>query len=126
MDSLVVLVLAQPGKLPEVLQAWQDSGVAEATVIESTGLGRVRQMFGRDDLPLFASLRALSEYGESAHNTVFSVVDNDALVDRLVAVTQSVVGDLSEPNRGILFVVPLARVIGYRLPQKAKRNGEQT
>jgi hypothetical protein len=45
MDSLVVLVLAQPGKLTDVLDAWRDAGVADATVIKSTRRGHASQSF---------------------------------------------------------------------------------
>ena len=119
MPCLIVLVLARPEMLQDVLRAWDSAGVAEITVIESTGLGRLNVLFGRDDLPLFPSPRIFLEHRESVHNTIFSVLDSDALVDTLVAATQSVVGDLSEPGRGILFVVPLTRVVGYRRPQEA-------
>jgi nitrogen regulatory protein P-II 1 len=118
MPSLVVLVLAKPEKLPDVLQAWQDAEAPEATVLESTGLGRVSEFFGRDDVPLFPSLRALDECRECIHHTVFSVVEDDGMVDRLIAATEGVVGDLSQPNTGIMFVVPVARVIGYRPAQE--------
>jgi nitrogen regulatory protein PII len=114
MHSLVVLVLGKTEMLQDILRAWQDVGAAEATVLESTGLGRVSHLLGRDDVPLFPSLRALSEDREFIHNTIFSVVDSDAMVDRLIAATERVTGDLSQPNRGILFVMPVARVVGYR------------
>ena len=79
MHCLVVLVLAQPEMLTGVLQAWQDAGAPEATVLESTGLGRINALFGRDDLPLFPSFRSLSTCEECVHNTVFSVVDSEEM-----------------------------------------------
>jgi nitrogen regulatory protein PII len=114
MPCLVVLVLAQPEKLSDVLRAWQDAGAPEATVLESTGMGRVSEFFRRDDVPLFPSLRALDECRECVHNTIFCVLDSDDLGESLIAATQRVVGDLSQPNVGIMFVVPVARVVGYR------------
>jgi len=116
MHYLVVLVLSRPEMLHSVLQAWQQAGAPGATVLESTGLGRVSHLLGRDDMPLFPSLRALGEKQEYTHNTIFSIVDGDEMVDKLIAATEGVVGDLSQPNQGILFVVPVARVIGYRVP----------
>lgn len=116
---LVVLVLANPEMLQDVLCAWDSAGAPEVTVLESTGLARINALFGCDDLPLFPSLRIFLEHRESMHNTIFSVLDSDALVDTLIAATQSVVGDLSQPGRGILFVVPLSRVVGYRPRQEA-------
>ena len=119
MPCLIVLVLARPEMLQDVLRAWNNAGAPEVTVLESTGLGRLSALFGRDDLPLFPSPSIFLEHRESVHNTIFSVLDSDALVDTLIAATQSVVGDLTQPGRGILFVVPLMRVVGYRLPPEA-------
>lgn len=123
---LVVLVLSHPEMLQGVLKAWQDAGAPGATVLESTGLGRVSRLLGQDDMPLFPSLRALSERPELTHNTIFSIVDGEAMVDKLIAATESVTGDLSKPNRGILFVVPLSRVVGYRPRQQEDQQGSAT
>ncbi|MBI5956839.1 MAG: hypothetical protein HY871_07535 [Chloroflexi bacterium] len=46
------------------------------------------------------------------HNTLFSVVDDEAVIERTIAATQRIVGDLSQPNTGILFVLPVSRVVG--------------
>jgi nitrogen regulatory protein P-II 1 len=113
-NSLVVLVLAQPDKLWDVLQTWRDAGVAGATVIESAGMSSISHLAGRDDLPLFPSLRALSEEHSFVHNTILAVVDSDDMIDKLVAATQAIVGDLTQPERGILFAVPVTRGVGYR------------
>jgi nitrogen regulatory protein PII len=118
MPCLVVLVLAKPEMLQDVLRAWDDAGVSGATVLESTGLGRLDALIGRDDVPLFPSPRIFLEHREAVHNTIFSVLDSDSLVDTLIAATQSVVGDLSEPDRGILFVAPLSRVVGKIRPSR--------
>jgi nitrogen regulatory protein PII len=121
MPCLVVLVLAKPEMLQDVLRAWDSAGAPGVTVLESTGLGRLDALFGRDDLPLFPSPRIFLEHRESVHNTIFSVLDSDSLVDTLIAATEKVVGDLSQPERGILFVVPLSRVVGYRPDREASQ-----
>jgi len=40
------------------------------------------------------------------------------VVDRLTQATVQVMGDLSEPGKGILFVVPVTRVLGLRPPPR--------
>ena len=59
MYSLLVLVLDNAELLRDVLQAWEGAGVPGATVLESTGLRRVTDMFGRDDMPRAPSLDVL-------------------------------------------------------------------
>ena len=115
MYALLVLVLDNTELLRDVLQAWEDAGVPGATVLESTGLRRVTDMFGRDDLPLLPSLREITEKEHAAHRTIFSVIDDDAIVERAIAATERVTGDLSQPHTGILFVVPVVRVVGGQM-----------
>jgi hypothetical protein len=111
---LVVLVLDNPALLRDVLQEWETAGIAGATVLESTGMRRVADSYGRDDMPLMPSLRELSEKEQAAHFTIFSILDSDALVDKAIAATEKVVGDLSQPHTGVLFVTPVLRVVGGR------------
>jgi hypothetical protein len=40
------------------------------------------------------------------------VVKDDQTLEKIVAATQNVVGDLNEPNTGILVVMPATRVYG--------------
>ncbi len=113
MSYMVIFVLDDLDRSPEVLSAWEDVGVSGITIIESTGLGRVRRMMGlRDDLPLMPSVMRLLQTREERHRTLFTVVPEEADIDRLIAATEAVVGDLREPNRGFLFALPVIRVAG--------------
>ncbi len=46
--------------------------------------------------------------------TLMSIIERDHLVDEAIGAAESVIGDLTEKGRGILFVAPLERVVGYR------------
>jgi hypothetical protein len=73
MTHLLVLVVDDVEKFPELLQAWEDIGVPGVTIVESRGSRRLGDSL-RDDLPLIVSLRALLET-ERPHNfTVFTVM----------------------------------------------------
>jgi len=39
-------------------------------------------------------------------------VEDDATLERVIAATERIVGDLNEPHTGLLFVVPVSRVLG--------------
>lgn len=114
MAYLVVLVLDDPGKCGPILDAWEAAGANGITILESTGLGRVRRAVLRDDLPLMPSLHDLLRREESSHRTLFSVVESQLQVEALVRTTQGVIGDLSQPHTGLLFVVPLLQVSGLQ------------
>lgn len=112
MTYLVVLVLDDPDLCNQVLHAWEDSGVGGITILESTGVNRIRRAGLRDDIPLMPSLADLFKSGETHHRTLFSVVDSAEQTERLRVATESVVGDLNQPNTGLLFIVPLYKVYG--------------
>jgi hypothetical protein len=113
MADLVVLVLNDPEKTDEVLAAWVDAGVSGATILNSTGLARHMDGFGaRDDLPLIPSLSSLLRAQETAHRTMFVLVPDGFNIDNLIAATEAEIGRLEEPHTGILFVVPVSRVVG--------------
>jgi len=43
---------------------------------------------------------------------MFSVVKDEATVDKVVEVTEALVGNLNQPNTGILSVLPVTRALG--------------
>lgn len=112
---LILMVLNDPDRLEDLLIAWEEKGVQGATVLFSTGLGRIHQMDGwRDDMPLIPSLRDFYEVPENMNRTIFTVVKDEAQVDAVVAATINVVGELDEEGTGMLLVLPLARAYGAK------------
>jgi nitrogen regulatory protein PII len=113
MAHLVVLVLDNLEHYSEILEAWEATGVSGITVLESTGLGRLRGA-ARDDMPLLPSLRDLVSHRELHHRTLFTVVEHETMAEQLIAATKAIIGDLSRENTGLLFVLPLSRVLGLK------------
>lgn len=113
MYYIVALVLDDINNELSVFDAWEDAGVGGITIIDSTGLARVRQKQGyRDDMPLMPSIRSFFHGREEHHRTIFSIVEGEEMVDRLIAATEAVTGKLSGPHTGILFAMPLSHVAG--------------
>jgi hypothetical protein len=56
-------------------------------------------------------VRALSQRSRPTNQTLFSVVD-DSLVDPAIALIQEICGDLDSPGAGIVFTIPVGRVVG--------------
>jgi nitrogen regulatory protein PII len=114
---LVLFVLNEAEHLQAVLDAWEAAGVSGVTILHSSGLGRVRKDIGlRDDLPLMPSLKDLFEHEEYFSRTLFSIVKDEPMADRLVEATEKVVGDLQEPGRGLIAIIPLLKIIGVGEP----------
>ncbi|MFN7035482.1 MAG: P-II family nitrogen regulator [Bellilinea sp.] len=116
---MILFVLHNPELLDQVLNAWEEAGVGGVTILPSTGLARIRAKGAwRDDLPLFPSLEDFQEHLQNLNRTLITIVENDAVVDKVVAATQQVTGDLNLPNTGILSVLPVVRSYGLnRIPE---------
>ena len=116
---LVLFVLHDCDLVEDVLDAWEQAGVRGATILHSYGLGRVRKAGIRDDFPLFPSIEQILHNNEEFSRTLFTVLEDQDLVDQVVQVTQSVVGDLSQPDTGMLLVLPISQA--YGLSQNNRR-----
>ena len=124
MYHMILLVLDELEQCPSVLDAWDAAGAAGITILESTGLARVRKSAIRDDLPLMPSIESLLRGHEEQHRTLFTVVEDVAQVDRIIEATQAITGNLDEPDTGVLFVLPVTRAVGLFGAQKRARNIE--
>ena len=112
MSYLVVFVLDDPDRCRDILDAWEAAGAPGVTILDSSGLGRVRQVGIRDDVPLMPSLSDLFRRQEARHRTLFSVVKDQSQVDAIAQATQAVIGELDRGHTGLLFVVPVNQVYG--------------
>ena len=106
--KMILFVLNNPAKLQDLLEAWQKAGASGATVFYSTGMGRIHQSAAlRDDLPLMPSLSDFFASNTDLSRTLFTIVENDETVRRVMAATRTVVGDLYQPGTGLLVVLPV-------------------
>ena len=113
MYRMVVLVMDELEKVSEVMEAWQEVGVSGITVWDSRGLGRTHHStVVRNGIPLMPSLSWLLQTREEEHRTIFTLVDNDEIVDKLIEETEKITGGLDGPKKGILFVLPVMRAVG--------------
>lgn len=116
---LVIFVLYNPDFLEEIMSAWNKIGIEGATVFFSTGMEQLKQKEFRDDIPLIPSLDDFYEAPETVSRTIFTAVKDEAIIDKIIEVTQEVVGDLNDPETGILLVTPILRA--YGLEKKGKK-----
>lgn len=111
MIQLVVLVVNSVEHCPNILEAWEGAGAKGVTILESTGAARLRSAT-RDDLPLMPSLCDLLASKELHHRTMFTVIEDDETLQKVIEVTERIVGDFNRPDTGLLFVVPVTRALG--------------
>ncbi|HEU4642909.1 MAG TPA: P-II family nitrogen regulator [Gemmatimonadaceae bacterium] len=105
--QLLIAVVNHEEKLDDILAGFLELGITGATIIDSSGMGRVLT----HEVPIFAGLRALGERSRPRNQTVFSVIE-DHKVDSAIALIQDVLGDLDTPGAGIVFALPVTRCVG--------------
>lgn len=116
----IVFVLDNQAMLNDVLEAWTTAGVKGITIFETTGVHRVRGRASTQDAPLMLGLSRLLRTDQVGHSTLFAVVEDMAIVERVKEATEAVVGDLGGPSTGILFAVPVAAAWGLSKQQRTE------
>lgn len=101
--KLMVIILNKIDALDYLLEGLSAAGIGGATIIESSGLAMTLSKL--DSSFVSASIRALFS-GEEDNRTILSVIRNEQL-EIARKVVYNTVGDLSLPNTGILFTVPI-------------------
>lgn len=105
---LLVCVINQEEKLEAVLSGFLDVGVTGATVIKSEGMGRKLSQ----GLPALAGLQSLLSQTRPQNTTVFSVIESDVKLEAAMKRLQEICGDFGAPATGIVFTLPVTRVVG--------------
>jgi hypothetical protein len=109
---IIFFVLDDPKKLDKILEAWQEIGIRGVTIIESTGVRRRTSQ--KEHIPMrFAGfIPELMVGGEEGNLTLITIVRDERKIKRCIAATEEIVGDLNEPNTGILAAWPLSHIKG--------------
>jgi hypothetical protein len=109
--KLLVIILNKTEVLDYLLEGLSAAGIGGATIIQSSGLAMTLSRM--DSSFLSASIRSLFTGDDEDNRTILSVIRNNQL-ETARKVVYNTVGDLSQPNTGILFTVPLDFVEGTR------------
>ena len=108
---LLINVVEQTEKLPEILEGFSKVGVRGTTILGSTGMGRVLMARGAQLPAADETVQALKSL-EPSNRTTLTVVANQQLLDAAIKVIKDSCGDLNQPGKGIIAVVPLHFVDG--------------
>ncbi|HEX3053179.1 MAG TPA: hypothetical protein VHP83_21150 [Aggregatilineaceae bacterium] len=112
MAKMVIMITAQIEKGVAVAEAWEKAGASGVTLIDSYGLHHLREKSKALELPLFVSMASVLRQIEQTNITIFSVVENDSTVDKLINAANGILGALASPHTGVAFVIDVERIIG--------------
>lgn len=105
--QVLVAVINHEESVDAVLAGFVELGITGATIFDSKGMGRVLSR----EMPIFAGVRALVERSRPANRTLFCVV-SDKKIDDAIAMIQEACGSMVDAGVGIIFTLPVSRVIG--------------
>ena len=95
----------------DMLDVWVKAGVTGVTILESAGLSQFADGI-REDVGIVFSLRSLLRAQEIHHRTLFSVIKDEATLNKVIAASTQHIGDWSRPDVGVLFVTPVLQAFG--------------
>jgi hypothetical protein len=104
---MVMFVLNDPDLMDQVLDAWEQVGIRGATIVESTGIQRLR----KQNIPMRYFFQSPGSV-EEGHITLFVIVETEQLVQNCLTTCEKIAGSLDNPHTGVFAAWPLAFVRG--------------
>lgn len=108
--QLLVTILKKVNVMDELIKNLARAGVKGATILDGTGMAE--SLMDMEDLPLFGVLRRIMSDEEREVSKVMMIALKDDMVQDVMKIIKAVVGDLNEPNTGIMFTLPIANFEG--------------
>jgi hypothetical protein len=108
--QLLVLILKKVELTQEIMKQLAEAGVKGGTILEGSGMAKA--LVNMEDLPIFSMLKHLLADEDKAACKVMLFVLRDEQVLAVRRAIKKVIGDLSVPNTGIMFTIPVNYVEG--------------
>ncbi|MGN1114052.1 MAG: hypothetical protein ACI4RC_02885 [Oscillospiraceae bacterium] len=111
--QMLFLVIKNIDLVDDIMKELAKAGIKGATAIDSVGMSQ--SISNMDSLPMINVLRDILNGDESSSKskTIFLVIKDEEVEKAKDAITK-VTGDLSKPNAGILFGVPITFAEGIK------------
>ena len=107
---VLFIVLNAVDSLDDILSGFVREGISGATILDSQGMGSAIVNNENKSVPLFTALHMLLSDSHPYSKTIFTVLENESLVNKAVTVVQEAVGGLSSTGAGFMFTVPIGKV----------------
>jgi nitrogen regulatory protein PII len=109
--KLLVYVMNKVDLMDRFIHRLKEINIKGATVIESTGMGRI--LAENDDMDFIGSLKVLFDNPRAISRTFLMALE-DEQVPVVLHLIDEIAGDLSRPNTGIVFTLPIETIKGYK------------
>ncbi len=109
--QVLVCVINKDECLEPILQSFINEGIRGATVIDSMGMAGILNEDNQSSIPAFASIRMILNEGRPFNKTLFVVLKDEQVMPAINCIKKEI-GNINEPNAGILFTLPINHVEG--------------
>lgn len=106
-----MVILKKIDLIDEIMKKLAETGVKGGTIIDGTGMAKA--LVNMDDIPIFGMLRHMLVDEEKLTSKLLIFVLKEEQVKVTRETIKEVIGDLSEPNTGIMFSIPIKDVEGF-------------
>lgn len=103
------IVLNEMDYLNDILDGFVDVGISGATILDSQGMANIIVNSDKQHIFPYGQLKALIQDALPYNKTIFTIVENQELVDKAVAMVQNVIGDVPKPGVGFMFSLPITK-----------------
>lgn len=98
---LLVAIINDEDKVLDILDRFLSIGVQGATVIESRGMAHLMA----DHVPFFARFAEMGV--RESNRTILVLLKEESILQKVLSAIELVVGDLENPDTGVVFTVPI-------------------
>lgn len=107
---VLFIILNAVDSLDEILCGFVKEGIRGATILDSQGMGSAIVNNENRSIPLFSTLHMLLSDSHPYSKTIITVVENETIVEKAVAVVQEAVDGISSNGIGFMFTVPIGKI----------------
>ncbi len=111
MTELLVVILHDTERLPDLLDAWSQIEIPGVTLLPSIGGYQARNWLSRLGL---GGLARLFDQIEVRQRTLISLIDDQDLLERAISTADHIIKGFDRPHSGILFTIPVGKVMGLQ------------
>ncbi|MEG1362213.1 MAG: hypothetical protein RSC69_06615 [Lachnospiraceae bacterium] len=110
--KLLFFVFNRPERMDDLLAAFTKYEIKGATIVDSMGMVHMlNNYYDEDELPFLGAVRAFLKSDREKSNLILAAMEDEKVPDAVAAI-ESVVGDLSAKDTGVVFTVPIDFVKG--------------
>ena len=120
---MVMFVLQDADRLDQVLDAWRAVGVTGVTIFESIGAYTRKQKQRLVGARYAFGIGKGATQFEAGSYTLLAIVPDEEIVRGCITAAESVVGDLNEPNNGVVAAWQLDITKG--IPSMGRTGGDE-